>query len=316
MSIQWVGIDISKDWFDAHVEGRDRRFENRKPGFEKLVEWMGEDAFHVVLEATGGYERALRRFLTEAQVPTSVANAARVHGFGRALGKLHKTDKVDARLLAEFGKMRLPSPSELEDGHRRDLRRLVATWKSLQGQLLAVRSQLRSPETPELARRGLEAAETGLDLAMVDVFAGVQKLIASQADLSQDFELLTSIKGVGEVSAVQILAQLPEGELRSARQLAAYAGTAPGIRESGSSVRGASRIPRACNRRLRNVLYMCALVARHHCPHLRAFGDRLAERGKCKKQVIVAVMRKLTHAIHGVLSTRTPYDGAKLCPTA
>jgi transposase len=316
MSIQWVGIDISKDWFDAHTEGRDKRFSNRRMGFEELIAWLGEGNFHVVLEATGGHERALRRFLDEAGIPASVAHAFQVHSFGKALGRLHKTDKVDARLLCEFGKMRMPRPSVLDKEHRRDLKRLVSTWKSLQGQLVALQAQLRSPETPEIARKGLEAAENGLDLAMMDVMTGIEKLIGSHADLSQDVSLLTSIKGVGTVSAVQILAQLPEGELRSARQLAAYAGTAPGIRESGSSVRGASRIPRSCNHRLRSVLYMCALVARRYCPHLRAFGDRLAERGKSKKQVIVAVMRKLTHAIHGVLTTRMSYDGAKLCPGA
>ena len=210
--------------------------------------------------------------------------------------------------------MRMPAISRLEKEHRRELRRLVAAWKSLQGQLLAIASQLRSPEMPDIAKKGLEAAHTGLDIAMLDVMAGIERVVASQTDLTEDLNLLCSIKGIAKVSAVQILAQLPEGELRSARQLAAYAGTAPGIRESGSSVRGASRIPRACNRRLRSVLYMCALVARRFCPHLRAFGDRLAERGKAKKQVIVAVMRKLTHAIHAVLTTRLPYNGEKLCP--
>ena len=314
MSIQWVGIDVSKDWFDVHVEGREKRFSNRMEGLEELVPWLGEGSFQVIVEATGGHERALRKFLDEAQIPTSVANATQVHAFGRALGKLHKTDKVDARLLAEFGRMRVPVPSGLDNERRRELRRLVAAWKSLQGQLLAVDSQLRSPEMPDVAKKGLEAARSGLDIAMLDVMAGIERLVASEADLKEDATLLCSIVGIAKVSAFQILAQLPEGELRSARQFAAYAGTAPGIRQSGSSVRGASRVPRACNRRLRSVLYMCALVARRFCPHLRAFGDRLAERGKTKKQVIVAVMRKLTHAIHAVLSSRMPYNGEKLCP--
>lgn len=314
MSIQWVGVDVSKDWFDAYVGGREQRFSNTPQGFVSLRVWLGEGDFQVIVEATGGHERALRRFLDEVQIPASVANAAQVYAFGRALGKLHKTDKVDARLLAEFGKMRLPAPSGLDQEHRQELRRLVAAWKSLQAQLLAVASQLRSPEMPDVAKKGLEAAHTGLDIAMLDVMSGIEHLIASHPDLSEDLKLLISIVGVAKVSAVQILAQLPEGELRSARQLAAYSGTAPGIRESGSSVRGASRVPRACNRRFRSVLYMCALVARRFCPHLRAFGDRLAARGKAKKQVIVAVMRKLAHAIHAVLTTRTPYNGEKLCP--
>ena len=210
--------------------------------------------------------------------------------------------------------MRVPVPSHLDKEHRRELRRLVAAWKSLQGQLLALASQLRSPEMPELARKGLAAARKGLEMAMSDVMSGIESLVSCQADLRQDMELLRSIIGVAKKSGVQILAQLPEGELRSARELAAYAGTAPGHRVSGSSVRGASRIPQSCNRRLRTVLYMCALVARRRCPHLRAFGDRLAALGKSKKQVIVAVMRKLCHAIHAVLTTRMPYSGEKLCP--
>jgi transposase len=315
MSIQWVGVDVSKSWFDAFVEGRSGHFDNSRAGFEAFRSWLGEGEFHVVLEPTGGYERSLRLALAEFKIRASVVNAARVHGFGRCLGKLHKTDKVDARLLAEYGQLRSPAPSRLDSGARRELCKLVATWKSLQTQLLALDSQLRSPELPSSAKRGLEAARVGLDLAMVDVMHALDALTESSPELSGDLELLTTIVGIGKVSAYQILAQLPEGDLRSARQLAAYAGTAPGTRESGSSIRRPSRVSRACNRRFRSVLYMCALVAKRFCPHLKQFAARLAARGKTKKQVVVAVMRKLTHAIYVVLEKRVAYDGAKLCPS-
>jgi transposase len=312
----WVGIDVSKGWFDAHCQGRDGRFSNDAAGIAGLLCWLGEGDFHVCLEPTGGHERALRKALAAAGIPVSVAHPAKVAAFARAMGRVHKTDGIDARLLAQYGRLSSPEPSILADESRRELRRLVLTWKSLQGQLLAVRAQLGSPEVAESASRGLSAAESGLDTAMLDVVAAIEGLLKAHPELGAQVALLESVKGIGRTSALQILAHLPEGELRSARELASYAGTVPCQRESGSSVRGRSRVSPRCNRRLRTVLYMCALVARRFCPHLKAFADRLAERGKAKKQVIVAVMRKLAHAIFAVLSTRMPYNGALLCPGA
>lgn len=313
MSVHQVGIDISKSWFDAHVCGREARFPNDEQGFADLLSWLGEGSFHVCLEPTGGHERQLRRALEETEIPVSLAHPSKVASYARMMGRTHKTDKVDARMLAEYLSVAGPPASKLGREQRRELRRLVLSWKSLQGQLLMVESQLRSPEFHDSARSGMEAARTGIEMAMMALMDEVDRLLARQADLCEDVRLLESIKGIGRVSALQILAHLPEGDLRSARELASYAGTVPCMRESGSSVRGRSRVSPRCNRRLRSVLYMCALVSRRFCPHLKAFGDRLAERGKTKKQVIVAVMRKLAHAIYAVLSQKVSYNGEKLC---
>lgn len=315
-SVQQIGIDVSKGWFDAHVSGRDARFANDVEGCAEFLRWLGDGEYHACLEPTGGHERLLRKALEEAGIPASLAHPGKVSAYARMMGRSHKTDKVDARLLAEYLGVAAPASSKLGRECRRELRRLVLSWKSLQRQFLMLESQLRSPEFHASARAGLEAAKVGIEMAMLALAEEADRLVLREGELKEDISLLESIKGIGRVSALQILAHLPEGELRSARELASYAGCVPCLRESGSSVRGRSRVSPRCNRRLRSVLYMCAMSARRFCPHLKSFADRLLERGKTKKQVIVAVMRKLCHAIFAVLSRKMPYNGAKLCPNA
>jgi transposase len=97
-----VGIDVSKDWFDAAASGCVERFSNNPEGIASLVSWLGEGSFHVCLEPTGGYERLLRKALRVAGIPVSVAHPSKVAAFGRAMGRVHKTDGIDARLLCEY----------------------------------------------------------------------------------------------------------------------------------------------------------------------------------------------------------------------
>lgn len=315
----WVGIDVSKSWFDVCVPGEraatEAKFKNEGSGFARLFELL-KPGMRVCLEATGGHERALCAFLIERGFPVCRANPSQVRSFGEGLGLAHKTDRLDARLLAEYGRLRNPAPTSLEEASRHELRQLALAWKDLQRQRLQAESRLKSPLLPESARRGLESARAGLDTAMADVLDAMGRLLETEADLAADVRLLESIPGIARTSALQILAHLPVGELRSARALASYAGLAPCHRESGSSVRGRTRIGFRCNRRLRTALYMCALVARRFCPHIKAFADRLVERGKAKMQAIAAVMRKLAHAIFAVLSRKEAYNGAKLCRNA
>lgn len=198
---------------------------------------------------------------------------------------------------------------------RRELRQLAGAWKDLQRQLLQVQARMRSPMLPDSAKPALETARQGISDALEEIWAQIERVLSENADIAEDVSLLCTVPGIAIKSAVQILAHLPEDELRSARSLANYAGVAPCQRESGTSRRG-SQIGTRCNRNLRRTLFMCGMVARLYCPHLKAFALRLVAAGKARKQAIIAIMRKLTHAIFAILTTRQPYNGEKLCPSS
>jgi transposase len=313
-----VGIDVSKSWFDVCVledSHRRSRFDNNEKGFAELLEFLGSKPVHVCLEGTGGYERALCLFLSGEGVRLSMVNALMVRRFGEGLGIVHKTDPVDAWLLAEFCRVSRPAPRHFEGSARRELRQLAGAWKDLQKQLLQVKARMCSPMLPDSAKHGLEIAKEGLSDALKEMWAQIERVLSENVDIAEDFALLCSVPGIANKSAVQILAHLPEDGLRSARSLANYAGVVPCQRESGTSRRG-SQIGSRCNRNLRRTLFMCGMVARRFCPHLKAFALRLIAAGKTKKQAIVAIMRKLTHAIFAILTKRETYQGEKLCPSS
>ena len=279
-----------------------------------MVAFFGDRSVHVCLEGTGGYERELLRFLLESGIPSTMVNPLQVRRFAQGMGYLHKTDKVDARAIGAFCKAKQPEPTQLEDVARTELRQLVGVWKDLQSQFNQVRARLKSPMLPGSARPCLERLRDSLAAEMKEMDAQIDLLLSRSAELARDVELLDSIPGVARRSAIAVLAHLPSGELRSARGLANYAGLVPGQKESGSSYRRKSKIGSVCNRELRKTLFMCGMVARRHSPELKDFALSLVARGKAKMQAIVAIMRKLAHAIYAILTTRKPYDSKKLCP--
>lgn len=262
----------------------------------------------------GGHERRLCRFLEREGVRFSVSNPVSVRRYAQGMGMLHKTDRLDARVLAEYCRLRRPEPSALEGDSRSELRALEMLRQGLQEQLLQLKAKHRAPLLPESAEEVMEMAERGISDSMELLERRIQQVLDCSPDIARDVELLCTIPGVARRSALKILSCLPEGGARSARGLAAYAGLVPAIRESGSSLRKRPRIADACSRRLRSTLFMCGMVARQNCPRLRDFALELQAKGKAKLQAIVAVMRKLAHAIYAVLATKKPYDPLKIRP--
>jgi transposase len=312
-----VGIDMSGFWFDVHVlggKGKEARFANSPEGFQQLLQFLEGLSVHVCIEGTGGYERKLCVFLVQSGILVSRVNSLLVRRFAEGLGLSHKTDRIDARVLAEYCRIQRPAAMQIEKDSRRELRQLVRTLKDLKNEQRQMRGRQRSPLLPESAKQALMLADHGLSLAIDKLQGEIDRVLEADAELAEDLALLSSIKGVAKNSALLILAYLPEGALLSARGLANYAGVIPSLRESGARVRSKPTIPSRCSHELRAVLFMCGMVARQYCPHLKAFALKLLASGKAKKQAIVAVMRKLTHAIFAVLTTRQNYDGAKLCP--
>lgn len=311
-----VGIDVSKRWFDVCVlcsgSPKRARFDNDRGGFGELLSFLGSEAVHVCLEGTGGYERALLEFLVDAGIRTSRADSLLVRRFAQGMGMLHKTDRIDAALLADFCRLREPAPVELEPRATRELRQLVRASLDLKVQRRQLRNRIVGPSLAGAAIPAMEMAMQGIDAAITQVEGLLDRLLEQEPELAAQVQLLSSIPGIAKTAALKILAFLPEGPLRSARGLAAYAGLVPGLRESGLSKK-TSGIGLRCNRTLRAILFMAGLVARRCCPHLKAFALRLVASGKAKKQAIIAVTRKLTHAIFAVLTSQETYQGKKLC---
>jgi len=175
------------------------------------------------------------------------------------------------------------------------------------------RSAPPSQAIPTAIRRDLARSLRAQERAIARLTREARKVIAPEPDLAERLALLDSVPGIAETSAIQILAELavfaPDLE---ARQWVAYAGLDPREHTSGSSVQKKTRISKAGNKHLRRALYMPALVAVQHDPHLRAFYQQLLDRGKFKRQALVAVRRKLLHAFQGMFKTHQPYDGSKL----
>jgi transposase len=255
----------------------------------------------VVLEATGGLEAVLAAELAAAGVPVAVVNPRQVRDFARAMGKLAKTDALDAAVLARFAAAVRPAPRPLPDAAAVDLRALVARRRQLVEMLTAERNRLRAAPArlrPETHVRFLRAALDDLDR---DLGAAVRA-----SPLWREAEdLLRSVPGIGPVVSATLLAELPELGTLGPKQLAALVGVAPLNRDSGA--RRGTRSVWGGRAGVRAALYMAALVGVRHNPPLRAFHARLRAAGKPPKVALIACMRKLLTTLNALLRHRTTW---------
>jgi transposase len=311
-----LGIDISKRKFDACLvrEGgkfRHRAFPNTPDGFSQLSAWLTKykvERAHACLEATGAYGEALATYLHEAGHEVSVVNPAQIKAYAQSRLSRAKTDKADAMLIAQFCAERRPPEWSPLPREVRELQALARRFDSL--------LEMRQMEANRLEVAATAAVGESLaqHLAYLDEeIARTQELIRSHIDrhpgLRGQRDLLLSIPGIGETTAAKLLAEIMDVKLYAgARQLAAFAGLAPRLHESGSSVRRRARLSKTGAPRLRKALYFPAIVAMHHNPHVRAMSERLKERGKCPMQIIGAAMRKLVHIAYGVLKSGKPFN--------
>jgi transposase len=245
-----------------------------------------------------------------------VANPRAVANFAKAYLQRSKTDPLDAEVLLEFAR-RMPFtawvPPEPEHLDLRGIsRRIAALVKTLQQEKNRLHAASQSTEMTSLVRRDVEVNIRHLERRIEHLRHQALTLIGQHGALLQAFELLVSIKGIAEASAISILGELvvlPAD--MTVRQWVAHAGLDPRHVQSGSSIHKPARISKAGNKYLRAALYMPALVAIQHEPNVAAFYDKLVESGKTKMQANIAVMRKLLHAIFGMLKHGANFDGEK-----
>jgi transposase len=315
-SLAHLGLDVAKAKFDAALlqDGRThhRQFPNTATGFTDLRRWLGGRAtlpIHACLEATGSYGEALALFLHQQGVRVSVVNPARIKAFAKSELLRTKTDRVDAALIARFCAAHQPlvwTPPPPEQRHLQALVRRVEALKAMRQQ---ERNRLDLEAADSLLRASLTEHLAHLDSQIATLQQQVRAHVQTHPTLRHQTQLLQSIPGIGETTAHKLLAEVPLlGQYRSARQAAAYAGLSPRQRESGSSVRGKTRMSKVGNAAVRRALYLPAVVALRANPILREFAQRLLTAGKPKMAVVGAVMRKLLHQAHGVLKHNRPFD--------
>jgi len=312
-----LGLDVAKAKFDAvllhHAQTHHRLFANTPAGFAELLRWcrhQGEFAsLHAALEATGTYGEALAEFLHQHGVRVSVVNPARIRAFAHSELSRTKTDKADAALIARFCVAHQPPPWTPLPREHRQLQALVRRREALQAMRQQERNRLDLESPDSLLRESLHQHVAHLDGQLRDLEAQLQAHLQAHPVLQHSAQLLQSIPGIGQLTALKLLAEAPLlGHYRSARQAAAYAGLSPRQHQSGSSVHGRTRLSKTGNAALRRALYLPAVVAVRANPLLRVFAQRLLAAGKPKMAVIGAVMRKLLHQAHGVLKHNRPFD--------
>jgi len=311
----FVGIGVSKAHLDSATRpdkpaARDR---NDTAGIAALVARLRPLApTLVVVEATGGMELPLVAALQVAGIPVAAINPRQARDFAKAVGKLAKTDRIDAGVLAEFAPITKAACRTAEDAGRRDLEGLVARRRQLV-ELRVMEDNRLSGASEGPARRSVEAVLRLLKEQITAIEERIAERIEGDDDWRARMELLRSVPGVGPTTAAVLIAELPElGEL-SRQQVAALVGVAPYARDSGPS-RGRRSIwgGRAT---VRQVLYMAALTARRHNPWLGRFADRLEAAGKPPKVVLVACMRKLLTLLNAMAREGTPWEPGRSART-
>jgi transposase len=291
MTTIYAGLDIAKRNLQLQLAGRIHDLPNAAAGQRRLCKLLAaQPGVHVVCEATGGYERDVVAALHQAAVPVSVLNPARVRHFARATGQRAKTDHIDAAVLSAYGQALQPKPTAPRTEQELQLAELVRRRVQVVEILVAQRQQAERLTVPAL-RRQAQSLVRRLERDVQQIEAQLQSLRAEAAALDERMQKLEAITGVGSLTALGVLAELPELGTLNRRQAAALAGLAPHPRESGQwhgrRTIGGGRAP------VRRALYMAALVAARSNRQLKEFYQRLRAAGKPAKVALTAVMRKL-----------------------
>jgi transposase len=302
-----IGIDVSNKVLDLHVlpDNRAHRFAHDAAGIAAVVALaQAQQVALVVMEATGGLEVPLAVACGLAQVPTAVVNPRQIRDFARALGRLAKTDALDAHVIAQFAATVRPTPRPLPDAQAQELKALVTRRQQLLEMRAAETNRLKRALLPVQRRLERHIAFLTQEVADLDQTIGA-RLHASPLWREQE-QLLKDVPGIGPVACMTLLSELAELGTLTRRQIATLVGVAPLNRDSGA-YRGRRSIGGG-RARVRQVLYMAALSAKVHNPVLRAFYQRLIDAGKPKKVALVACMRKLLTIVNAMLRDRTAWQ--------
>jgi transposase len=309
-----VGIDVSKEHVDVAVLGAKigaEGFDNDPEGHTTLAAWLQPiKAQLVVMEATGGYESALACALQAAGLPVAVVNPKQARDFAKSMGRLAKTDRIDARMLAEFASVLLRRDDvarfirPVADAQQQALAALVTRRRQLLTMLSSERTRLQL--AMPLVRPSIELMIKAIRAQLRDLEGQMAKHVCEH--FKELDELLQSAAGIGPIASATLIAQLPELGLLSHRQICALVGVAPMANDSGF-MRGRRRV-RGGRFELRRVLYMAAVTSMRYNPAIKAFYERLRSAGKPPKVALVACIRKLLVILNAMVRDSTPWHSA------
>ena len=307
----YVGIDVAKDKLDIGMLGctQVNQVSNDQAGIERLTQEMlalGPEL--IVVEATGGYQRAVVLGLFEAGLPVAVVNPQRVRQYARACGILAKTDKIDALKLAEFGKNVQPRRFEAKSEAGRYLCALVVRRRQLEEVLKAEKNRLRTAYHD--VRSSLETVIACLKAEIKRVDEEIRAFMDEHINWREQEELLRSAPAVGVVTAATLLAELPELGRMDRKKIAALVGVAPMNADSGKK-RG-YRKTKGGRMEVRSVLYMATLVGTRYNPVIKAQYDQMVARGKLKKVALTACMRKFLTILNAMMRDQQPFRTPQL----
>lgn len=304
----FYGIDVSKDWIDVATETNTFRVKQTSSDIKKFVSSHFKDTTQstlCVLESTGGYEHAIAQQLVGAGVNVHVAHPSKVVAFAKAKGRLAKTDKIDAKILKEYGKFIQPheirSPHTQEQLDLQELSSRLAQLKIMHHQEACRLSEVKTV----IVKKTLKKMIASIEQLIENTENAILEIINNNEAMRAKLSLLQSMPGVGKVLSTILITELPELGFLNKKQIAALVGVAPLTKQSGKwSGAATTRYGRAA---VRKVLYMGALVASKYNEPLKEFYDRLVAAGKPKKVALVAVMRKMIVILNAMVHNNQHY---------
>jgi transposase len=309
-----LGIDISKGSFDVFlIQGekqQHRSFPNQAEGFELLSNWLQECGItkvHACMESTGRYGEELAQYLFEKGHQVSVVNPSRIRDYARSKLTRNKTDKLDAKIIATFCLNEKPASWQPPAPEIRELQALVRHLEALQDMRTQENNRLKSGNPSKQVCSMLQDHLHFIDQQIKQIKKRIEEHIDQHPGLKQDRDLLITIPGVGERTAIKLLSENIQA-FSDGRALAAFAGLNPSLCFSGSSVHHRGRLSKIGKSNLRKSLYFPAISAMRFNPTIRIFCDRLEERHKPSMVIITAAMRKLLCLALGVLKSGLPFN--------
>jgi transposase len=316
--LSYVGVDVAKRTLECALGPDAKSFtvENNRPGIQKIIERLPAPATCVVvLEPSGGFERMVIGELLQAGHLVALVNPRQARDFAKGIGILAKTDAIDSRVLARFGEVVKPRCLTLPDGPQAELQQLVERRRQLIDLRTAESNRLKQAPT-KATQKSIQAVLNILEKQVFSIEKQIQEIIRKHDDWQHKVDLMTSVPGIGQVTAATLLADLPELGQLNRQEIAALVGVAPLNADSGEAV--GTRSIWGGRQDVRNTLYMAALSAARCNEHIKAFAQRLRKSndtrsGKPAKVILTACMRKLLVILNTMLKNDTPWN-AKLVP--
>jgi transposase len=310
----FVGIDVAKETLDVHVLGAwAERFDDSVEGLQEVKRRLAElSPERIVMEATGGYERLAASELSLAGLPVVVVNPRQARDFAKAIGKLAKSDEIDAEVLARFGQAVRPELRPLPDETQHRLREIL-TRRSQLIQMRTAESNRLSQLTDKTMRKSVEYHLSFLRKQLDQLEKDLDRMIRQSPIWQAKADLLQTVPGIGPQTARTLVAELSELGAGSRQQIAALVGVAPMNRDSGT-LRG-KRVTTGGRAAVRTALYMATLTATQHNEVIREHYAKLLRAGKAKKLALVACMRKLLGILNAMLRNHQPWNPPTLKTT-